>query len=441
MITMTAKLQRNYPIPTKRPENFSTTVLTAQAKPLIKKPLLDINANFAAKPVNTGVSKETFDLYRLRDEAAKELPYLRVCKCGKVPYKPFVSIDRNERDVKRYGNINHCGSVWTCPVCTFKKMKIRQQQMKEILKLHNDSGCNFYFVTLTIRHNSSMPLTVLLNKVTSAWRQITEERALKPLFKIANYIQTLEVRYSLKTGWHPHYHAVFMTSDKAAAKPLFDKLVTSWTKKTNSKASGQKIIEGNGNDETLAEYVAKMSLASELTEGQTKKSRKGDSIGYFEMLKDTVQFKKQIQEYGYATKHVQTLRKSRGLNITKDKDKDQDTVKENLVNIEKVVYKQTIVKTCSYRHVLTIADKWPEIAEYFRDYDIDQTGKMISPKCEINKKSSKFRTDKKPVFLPRHKAKGENEFTQYYKKLYNEMSGKVKIGRPTKKNMNLNCEL
>jgi hypothetical protein len=235
-----------------------------------------------------------------------------------------------------------------------------------------------------------------------------------------------------------------MTSDKEAAKPLFDKLVASWTKKTNSKASGQKIIEGTGN-ETLAEYVAKMSLANELTEGQTKRSRKGNSIGYFEMLKDTGQFRKQIQEYGCATKGVQTLRKSRGLNITKDKDKDQDTVKENLVNIEKVVYKQTIVKTCSYRHVLTIADKWPEIAEYFKDYDLDQIGKMISPKCEINKRSSNFKTDKKPVFLVRHnaskEAKREKEFIQYYRKLYNEITGKIKIGRPTKRNTNLNTNL
>ncbi len=395
---------------------------TGSAKKNNKTFDLDSNVNFAAKPVNSGISKGSFDLYKLRDEAAKVLPYLGVCKCGKVPYKKYVTIDKNEKNVKRYGNINHCGSVWICPTCAYKKMKVRQEQIKEIIKLHNNSGCSFYFITLTIRHQDNQPLTVLLKNVTSAWRKITEERSIKPLFKTANYIQSLECRFSFKTGWSPHFHAVFMSTEKEKVKPLFDLLIDSWIKKTGSEKKGQKIIEAT-DEESLSEYIAKISLANELTEGQTKTSKKGNSFSYFDMLKDTVKFRKQIEEYGYATKGVQTLRKSRGLNITNDKDNDKDTVKENLLNIHEIAYKQTIVKKCDYKKVLEISDKWPEIVEYFKGYNINQSEKMISPKGEINKTSPKIRTGKKP---------------QFYRKLFDKMTGKIFIGRPAKRKKPVN---
>ena len=420
---MTAtKVQRKTQFPTKSPKKSLPGDPSGVSKRNKKTPFLDSNVNFAAKPVNTGVSKDTFDLYKLRDEAAKVLPYLGVCKCGKVPYKKYVTIDENGKGVKRYGNVNHCGSVWICPTCAYKKMKVRQDQIKEIIKMHNDSGCTFYFVTLTIRHNSTQPLTVLLNDVTKAWRKITEERAIKPLFKIANYIQSLECRFSFKTGWSPHFHAVFMSTEKETVKPLFDLLVDSWIKKTGSEKGGQKIIEAT-EGESLSEYIAKISLANELTEGQTKTSKKGDSVSYFDMLKDTVKYRKQIEEYGGATKGVQTLRKSRGLNITKDKEQDKDTVKVNLLNIHKYVYKRTIVDRCEYKKVLTIADKWPEITDYFKGYDIDPNEKTINPKGEINRKSPKIRTGKSP---------------QFYRKLFDKMTGKITIGRPAKRKKTLN---
>ena len=403
-------------------EKFSSRLPSGVSIPVTKNPSLDSNVNIAATPVNAGVSKDSFDLYRLRDEAAKVLPYLAVCKCGKVPYRKYVTIDKNEKNVKRYGNVSHCGSVWVCPTCAWKKMKIRQQQIKEIIRMHNDSGCSFYFVTLTVRHDLTIPLTVLLNRVTSAWRKITEERAIKPLFKIANYIQSLECRFSFTSGWSPHFHAVFMAPEKEKVKPLFDLLIASWIKKTGSATDGQSIIEST-DEETLAEYIAKISLADELTGGQTKKSRKSNSVSYFDMLQDTLKYKKQIQEYGYATKSVQTLRKSKGLNITKDKDQDKDQVKETLVNIHELTYKATIVKRCDYKKVLEISDKWPEIVNYFKGYDIDESQKMISPKGEINKTSPKIRTGKKP---------------QFYKKLFDKMSGKISIGRPVKRKKAVN---
>ena len=139
---MTAKLQRNYPIPTKRPENFSIAELTAKAKKVTKKPLLDLDVNKSARPVITGVSKDILDLYKLRDNAASVLPNMGVCRCGKIPYRKYITVSRNEKGIKRFGNVVHCGSVWVCPTCAYKKTMIRQEQIREIIKLHNNSGCS-----------------------------------------------------------------------------------------------------------------------------------------------------------------------------------------------------------------------------------------------------------------------------------------------------------
>lgn len=365
-------------VQTKEPIKVPPGRLPGLSKKSKKNLSLDINVNKSASPVNTGISKDILDLYKLRDNAGKVLPQKAVCKCGKVPYKKFVTIDRNEKNIKRFGNVSHCGSIWICPTCAYKKTKIRQEQLREIIKLHNNSGCSFYFVTLTIRHNSNQPLTVLLNKIQYAWKQITKERALKPLFKEANFIQSLEIRYSLKTGWSPHYHAVFMSPEKEKIKPLFDLLIDSWTKKTDSQKEGQKIIEAN-DKESLSEYIAKISLANELTEGQTKTSRKGNSVSYFDMLKDTVSFKKQIEEYSAATKNARSLRKSNGLNIIGDKENKEDTVIDNLLNIHAAVYKSTIVKNCDYKKVLENADSWQWLKNYFKGYEIYETIKMIFP--------------------------------------------------------------
>jgi hypothetical protein len=374
---MTAKLHRNFLIPTKKPENFSTAELTAKAKKVTKKPLLDLDVNKSARPVITGVSKDILDLYKLRDNAASVLPNMGVCRCGKIPYRKYITVSRNEKGIKRFGNVVHCGSVWVCPTCAYKKTMIRQEQIREIIKLHNNSGCSFYFVTLTIAHNSDDPLTVLLNRVQYAWKQITKEKALKPLFHAANFIQSLEIRYSLKTGWHPHYHAVFMSPDKEKVKPLFDVLINSWTKKTGSKSKCQKVIEST-DEESLSEYILKMSLANELTEGQGKKSKK-DSVSYFQMLTDTRKYRRQIEEYSAATKGARSLRKSKGLNIISDQEDQEDQVIDNLLNIHKLVYYSTIVKNCDYKKVLENADTWAWVREYFKNFNINDELRMIHP--------------------------------------------------------------
>ena len=370
------KLSRKHSI--KEPIKIQPGKLSGSAKKNNKIFDLDNNVNKSATPGNTGISKDIIDLYKLRDNAGKVLPQMAVCKCGKVPYKKFVTIDRNEKNIKRFGNVVHCGSIWVCPTCAYKKIKIRQEQLREIIKLHNNSGCSFYFVTLTVRHNIHQPLTVLLNTIQYAWKQITKERALKPLFKEANFIQSLEPRFSFKSGWSPHYHAVFMSPEKDKIKPLFDLLIDSWLKKTDSEKGSQKIIEAT-DEENLSEYIAKISLANELTEGQAKTSKKGGSVSYFDMLKDTVKYRRQIEEYSAATKNVRSLRKSNGLNIIGDKENKEDTVIDNLLNIHAAVYKSTIVKNCDYKKVLENADSWEWLKTYFKGYDIYESTKMIFP--------------------------------------------------------------
>ncbi len=390
LIKVDTKLQRKFDFATKKPKKSSPGIPPGSVQKGNKNPSLDINANNAATPVITGVSKDILDLYKLRDNAGKVLPYMGVCKCGKVPYRKYITVSRNEKGIKRYGNVVHCESVWVCPTCAYKKTRLRQDQIREIIKLHNNSGCSFYFVTLTIRHTYNDPLTVLINNIQSAWRQITKERLLKPLFKSANFIQSLEIRHSFVTGWSPHYHAVFMSPDKEKITPLFDSLIDSWTKKTGSEKKGQKVLEAT-DEESLSEYIAKISLASELTDGQIKTSRKGNSVSYFDMLNDTAKYRKQIEEYAAATKGVRSLRKSKGLNIISDQEDQEDQEIDNLLNMHKAVYYCTIVKNCHYKKVLENVDSWDWVRQYFNGFQINDEMKMINPKkAEKRQKNSLF---------------------------------------------------
>ena len=339
-----------------------------------RRALLDNNVNKSATLQQRGFSIGP-DFYRLRDNAAMILPFMGVCKCGKVPYKKYVTIDRNENNVTRFGNVVHCGSVWVCPTCAYKKMKARQEEIRDIFKLHNDSGCSFYFVTLTVKHGKDDPLTVLLNLIQGAWKEITKERKLKPLFHSANFIQTLEIRYSYITGWSPHYHIVFMSDDKNIT-PLFQSLIKSWIEKTGAQEAGQKVIRAN-EAKTLSDYILKMDLAFEMTGGQRKTAKKSDSVSYFQMLQKPLKYRKQIEEYAAATKGAKSLRKSKGLKITTDDQEVKDKAITNYLNIDKNVYRSTIVKNCDYKKVLENCHSWEWIKAYFKGFEIDEAEKTI----------------------------------------------------------------
>lgn len=379
------KVQRKNHFPTNSPPKiFHRTnpgSFPADKKHHPRRVPLDNNVNKSATLQTSGFP-EVPDFYKLRDNAAKVLPFMGVCKCGKVPYRKYVTVDVNTEGVTRFGNVVHCGSVWVCPVCAYKKMKIRQEEIREIMKLHINSDCSFYFVTLTIRHQLNQPLTVLINSLQAAWKKITKERKLKPLFKAANFIQTLEIRHSELTGWSPHYHIVFMSPDEEKVKPLFDSLIHSWIEKTGSNMAGQKVIKAN-DAETLSDYITKISLAYEMTQGQTKTGKKGDSLSYFDMLKSPFEYRKKIEEYSAATKGVRSLRKSKGLNITPDDQDKEDTTIDNLLNIHQAVYQSTIVKNCDYKLVLENAISWDWVKEYFKDYEINEKDKTINPSALI----------------------------------------------------------
>jgi len=170
---------------------------------------------------------------------------------------------------------------------------------------------------------------------------------------------------------------------------LFNSLIDSWTKKTGSEKKGQKVIEAT-DEESLSEYIAKISLANELTDGQIKISKKGKSVSYFDMLNDTVKYRKQIEEYAAATKGIRSLMKSKGLNIISDQEDQEDQEIDNLLNIHKAVYYATIVKNCDYKMILENVESWDWVRQYFKGFQINDEMKMINPKKGEKKQNNSF---------------------------------------------------
>ena len=73
---------------------------------------------FQATPENKGFQRT--NKFILQDQSAKLLPKERVCNCLKKRIDKnknrFVLFNEN-REKALWGNLQRCGSIWSCPVC------------------------------------------------------------------------------------------------------------------------------------------------------------------------------------------------------------------------------------------------------------------------------------------------------------------------------------
>jgi hypothetical protein len=111
-------------------------------------------------------------------------------------------------------NIQTCRSSWGCPVCA---AKIRQKRAKQIAKAaarHLEEGGGLEFVMLTMPHDLGDGLDGLLDALKAGWNGITKGYARQKdweEFGIDHYVRSLDLTWSDRNGWHPHYHVVLFT--------------------------------------------------------------------------------------------------------------------------------------------------------------------------------------------------------------------------------------
>ena len=283
----------------------------------------------------------------LQDQSAKLLPKERVCNCLKrrIDKNKNRSVMFNEnREKAQWGNLQRCGSIWSCPVCATQITEKRRAEMGQLINFWNDQpDADLKLMTLTFSHGQSEPLKVLLSKLKNAISMFFGSRKFKDLSevcKIKYKVRSLEVTYG-SNGWHPHFHILLMSKDvNDLAFSYRDELAELWMHccvskglKSPSMKHGLDIRDGS----YAQEYIAKWGLDYEMTKGNVKKGRK-ESLSPFDLLQLSIDDQevygktpsKLWQEFAISMKGQRQLVWSRGLKklVGIDEKNDQDVVDE-----------------------------------------------------------------------------------------------------------------
>lgn len=225
--------------------------------------------------------------YALQNEAVKLLPNERVrfCLRHRVDATKGIEVKYNEkREKAHYSNVQRCGSVWVCPICSAQISEGRRQELKQGMAHWQRMGSDgaVYLLTLTNPHHNGDNLAQLLEGQKKAlhrlWTLRKSREMFKSLGKVGHIIAT-EVTHGVN-GWHPHYHILMFFDKPINSKALRNFLASCWQNcceksglKVPSLEHGCDLRDGKYADK----YVSKWGLADEVTKGHIKKGREGSA--------------------------------------------------------------------------------------------------------------------------------------------------------------------
>ena len=234
--------------------------------------------------------------YSLQNEAVKLLPNERVrfCLRHRVDATKGIEVKYNEkREQAHYSNVQRCGSVWTCPICSAQISEGRRQELKQGMAHWQRMGQDgaVYLLTLTNPHHHGDNLVQLLEGQKKALAYLWGDRKSKEMFKAlgkVGHITATEVTYGVN-GWHPHYHILLFFKKPINSKALRNFLASCWQNcceksglKVPSLEHGVDLRDGKYADK----YVSKWGLADEVTKGHIKKGREG-SLTPWDLLRQS----------------------------------------------------------------------------------------------------------------------------------------------------------
>lgn len=297
-----------------------------------------------------------------------------------------------ERQKANFGNLQRCGSVWNCPICSMTITENRRKELSLGLSNWTNSGGFCYLVTFTNAHHKGDCLQSLIDGQKKAfvkfWSQRKVVKGLSDFGYVARIVAT-EVTYSNNNGWHPHYHMIFFCSCAVCTNTLQAFLVQEWIIAcAKSKLKAPNLINGvDVRDGTYAaKYVSKWGLEHEVTKGHLKKGLKG-SLTPFDLLRecsDNAQYKPLFKQFADVFKGRRQLVWSRGLKalLCIAEKTDEQLIKETdeksvEVNELAHIIWELILKYNQRAHVL-------QLVEYDYKNNTDTLNDFIISLAELN---------------------------------------------------------
>lgn len=243
--------------------------------------------------------------YELRDVAQGiETTRPRLAGCGRKRIAPEVALRLGDRGAGYLG-LEHCESIWACPVCAAAIRSVRANEIQDGAARHLAAGGGGLFITLTLPHGRKDKLRGLLAQVTQGWGKMLDRRAgreWKARLGLVGYIRAVEITHG-GNGWHPHLHLLALTEAPVGddTRDAFTAwLQAAWMGYASDRnwkgtagefgADVQDIVASDG----LAKYVAKVQdgdgidrvMGAELARADLKGSRAAASRTPFELLAD-----------------------------------------------------------------------------------------------------------------------------------------------------------
>lgn len=265
-----------------------------------------------------------------------------VRKCGRTPIGA-VTVRHGEHGAS-FGGVATCGSVWSCPVCSAKILRTRQEEVRAAVAAHLGDpalGRQLAMATFTIRHRKSDPLSALWNAVSRAWAAVTSGKLWqgeRDRYGLAGWLRVVEVTEG-RHGWHVHVHALlFLDRADTPAGLLTPRELDAWAGSMFGRWSravqrlglaaplprAQEVHLVQGDAEPLAAYFTKatdlgvaQAVAVEFTRSASKSGRAATSRTAWGILDGVmsgdVEELRRWHEYERASRGRRQMTWSRGL--------------------------------------------------------------------------------------------------------------------------------
>jgi len=178
---------------------------------------------------------------------------------------------RERNGVAGFAGLQHCGSVWACPVCSAQILTVRALEIGCVLAPAVEEGFALAFGTLTMRHRRGQSLGALWEAAGAAWARATSGRSWRAAKSagVEGWVRVWEVTDG-RNGWHVHVHFVLVL-DVVHGRDLLDGIGQAMFGRWSSalvaagleapKLVGQEwhMVEGANAASDLAGYLSKLS--------------------------------------------------------------------------------------------------------------------------------------------------------------------------------------
>lgn len=309
-----------------------------------------------------------------------------VTACGSMRYAEHgitAAVLTADTGTVTHSHIEHCGSVWACPVCAGQIQPYRRDEVRQAIEWARNRGYDVAMMTLTASHSRHDALLDIVDKFRSAWRGMQQDIVWRDVrASLAGMIRATEVTHSLQNGWHYHYHVLLLSRDasgidetelrdlwlrKLVRAGLCDKKGTKGYESAQKHAFRFDVLRA-GHVDKISNYVNKM--ANEVTLSTLKRGRGGRGVVHrspFGILRDLTEtddaaaWNRDLHlwaEYVFATKRTAQLIWSRELKSevgVKDV-ADEDIVEERQEDAAAILWGLTAEHWTALAHAVLFDD-------------------------------------------------------------------------------------